>query len=57
MGLAYLDYAVAHVTLPFVAIGGIKTHHMAEVVRHGARTICLVTEIVDAQDIAPRSGN
>ncbi len=52
VGLAYLDYAVAHVKLPFVAIGGIKTHHMAEVVRRGARTICLVTEIVGAQDIS-----
>lgn len=52
VGLEYLDYARAHVTIPFVAIGGIKSHNMAQVVAHGAKTICLVTEIVAADDIA-----
>jgi len=38
--------------LPLVAIGGIKEHNLAEVLAHGARTVCLVTEIVGAPDIA-----
>lgn len=52
VGLDYLEYAVRHIPLPFVAIGGIKEHNMDAVYRGGARTICLVTEIVGAVDIA-----
>lgn len=52
VGLGYLDYIVANSRLPFVAIGGIKQHNIAEVRRRGARTICLVSEIVGAADIS-----
>jgi thiamine-phosphate pyrophosphorylase len=52
VGLEYLAYAVKNVTIPFVAIGGIKTHNIEQVIRLGAKTICLVTEIVGADDIA-----
>jgi thiamine-phosphate pyrophosphorylase len=52
VGLEYLEYAAKNVTLPFVAIGGIKSHNIEQVSRLGARTICLVTEIVGANDIA-----
>jgi thiamine-phosphate pyrophosphorylase len=52
VGFEYLAYAAANTSLPIAAIGGIKTHNIAEVARHGAKTICLVTEIVGAQDIA-----
>jgi thiamine-phosphate pyrophosphorylase len=51
VGLAYLDYAVSRVSIPFVAIGGIKIHNISEVRRRGARCIALVTEIVEAADI------
>jgi thiamine-phosphate pyrophosphorylase len=54
VGLSYLDYVVNNVTLPFVAIGGIKRHNIADVVRHGARCCCLVTEILEAEDIGKR---
>ena len=54
VGLSYLDYVVNNVTLPFVAIGGIKRHNIADVVRHGARCCCLVTEILEAEDIGER---
>ena len=54
VGLAYLDWAVAHSTLPFVAIGGIKRHNIGEVVRHGATCCALVSELVGAQDIPAR---
>ena len=52
VGLGYLDYVVSHQQVPFVAIGGIKEHNIAEVVRHGASCVCLVTEIVGEADIA-----
>ena len=54
VGLAYLDWAAAHSTLPFVAIGGIKRHNIGEVVRHGAKCCALVSELVGAQDIPAR---
>lgn len=51
VGLEYLEHVVANSSLPFVAIGGIKLHNINQVVKRGARTICLVTEIVGAQNI------
>lgn len=54
VGFAYLDWVAAHVSLPFVAIGGIKRHNIAEVARHGARCCALVSELVGAEDIAAR---
>lgn len=56
VGLEYLDYVVENINLPFVAIGGIKVSNICEVVGHGATIICLVTEIVEAPDIASRVG-
>lgn len=52
VGLNYLEHAVEHVPLPFVAIGGIKQNNIDAIVVRGAKTICLVTEIVGADDIA-----
>lgn len=54
VGLEYLDYVVKNIKLPFVAIGGIKGHNIAEVSRRGANCIALVTEIVGAEDIPGR---
>ncbi len=51
VGLNYLDYVVQNISLPFVAIGGIKAHNIAEVKKHGFHTIALVSEIVGAVDI------
>ncbi|MDO8567588.1 MAG: thiamine phosphate synthase [Dehalococcoidales bacterium] len=51
VGLGYLDYVVKKHRIPFVAIGGIKEKNVADVARHGAGCICLVTEIVGATDI------
>ncbi|MCX7781717.1 MAG: thiamine phosphate synthase [Negativicutes bacterium] len=51
VGFDYLDYVAQNIPLPFVAIGGIKEHNIAEVRRRGARTIALVTDIVGAEDI------
>lgn len=52
VGLDYLEYVVKHLDIPFVAIGGIKEHNLAEVIKAGARTVALVTEIVSNPDIA-----
>jgi thiamine-phosphate pyrophosphorylase len=54
VGLDYLAYAVEKVPLPFVAIGGIKENNLARVRDLGARTVCLVTDIVGAPDIAAK---
>lgn len=51
VGLDYLDHVVREIPLPFVAIGGIKEHNLAEVVAHGARCAALVTEIVGAPNM------
>jgi thiamine-phosphate pyrophosphorylase len=51
VGIGYLDHVARTCPLPFVAIGGIKEHNLREVLDHGARTVCLVTEIVGAGDI------
>lgn len=51
VGLEYLRYVVQNIKIPFVAIGGIKEHNLAQVVRAGAKTVALVTEIVGSSDI------
>lgn len=56
VGLEYLDWVVANIRLPFVAIGGIKTHNIGELSRHGAKCCALVSELVSAQDIAFKVG-
>ena len=54
VGFDYLDWVVKNISLPFVAIGGIKLHNIDQIVQRGAKTICLVTEIVAAPDIVAR---
>jgi thiamine-phosphate pyrophosphorylase len=52
VGLDYLAYTIKNIPLPVAAIGGIKLHNIDQVLSAGARTVCLVSEIVGAQDIA-----
>ena len=52
--LDYLGWVVANITLPFVAIGGIKRHNIADVIAHGARCCAIVSEFVSAPDIPAR---
>jgi len=56
VGLEYLEYVASNISLPFVAIGGIKQHNIGLVRARGARIISLVTEIVGASDIAATVG-
>lgn len=57
VGLEYLDFVVKNIAIPFVAIGGIKEYNIAEVKKHGAKCIALVTEIVGAEDIKEKINN
>ena len=54
VGMEYLNDVVNNIKIPFVAIGGIKEHNLAEVAGGGAKCIALVTEIVGARDIAAK---
>lgn len=54
LGFGYLEWVSEHCPLPYVAIGGIKEHNVAEVVRHGASCCALVSELVGADDIAAK---
>lgn len=54
VGFDYLTHVAANTAIPFVAIGGIKKHNLAEVVKNGAECVCLVTEIVGSEDIPGR---
>ncbi len=51
VGLGYLEFVVKNISLPFVAIGGIKEHNIDEVLSRGAKTVALVTEITESLDI------
>lgn len=54
VGLSYLEWVRDHIALPWVAIGGIGQGNIGEIVRRGATSVCLVSEIVGAPDIAGR---
>ena len=54
VGFEYLDWVVANIDLPFVAIGGNKEHNIGEVAAHGAKCCALVSELVGAPDIAEK---
>jgi len=51
VGLDFVKYAATHGKLPFVAIGGIKEHNIADVCAAGARTTAVVSAIVGAENI------
>lgn len=51
VGCGYLEEVVREIPLPFVAIGGIKEHNVDEVLTRGARTVCVVTGVTEAEDI------
>ncbi len=54
VGLGYLEWVVENIDIPFVAIGGIKEYNIDEIVKRGAKRICLVSEIVGSEDIVKK---
>jgi thiamine-phosphate pyrophosphorylase len=54
VGHEYLEFAVNHITIPFVTIGGIKEHNVHDVVRLGATCVGIVSEITGANNIGEK---
>ncbi len=48
--LDYLEYVEKNIPLPYVAIGGIKESNIDEIIKRGAKSICLVSELVGAEN-------
>ena len=46
--LEYLEFVNKNIDLPYVAIGGIKENNIQQVLSRGAKSICLVSELVGA---------
>ncbi len=57
VGYEYLEYVVKNINKDFVAIGGIKEHNIKEITSRGAKTICLVTEIIGSDNIQNKINN
>ncbi len=50
--LDYVRWAAQHVKIPWFAIGGINLENVGDVLAAGARRICVVSAILNADDIA-----
>jgi thiamine-phosphate pyrophosphorylase len=50
--LDYVRWAAAHATVPWFAIGGVNLQTLDDVLAAGARRICVVSDILNAPDIA-----
>ena len=48
----YVRWAAANVTVPWFAIGGINLQNLDDVLAAGARRICVVSAILNADDVA-----
>ncbi|TWI57826.1 thiamine phosphate synthase [Halalkalibacter nanhaiisediminis] len=48
---AYIQQVAAEINIPFVAIGGIKLHNVLQVLDAGAKSVCMISEIVGANDV------
>ncbi|BAB05150.1 thiamine phosphate synthase [Halalkalibacterium halodurans] len=48
---AYIQQVAHEISIPFVAIGGIKLHNVEQVLDAGATRICMISEIVGAEDV------
>ncbi len=54
VGLEKLEKLAKQVTIPFSVMGGIKSHHLAQLRACGARHVAMVTEITQAPDVAAK---
>jgi len=52
VSLEYVRWAAANVHVPWFAIGGINLQNLEEVLAAGARRICVVSAILNADDVA-----
>jgi thiamine-phosphate pyrophosphorylase len=51
LGLELIEQLKTQVTCPFSVMGGIKEHHLPELVSKGFRHIAMVTEITQAVSV------
>ncbi len=51
VGLDYVRWAAANISIPWFAIGGINLHNLDSVIDAGAKRICVVSAILNASDI------
>ncbi|MEN0643159.1 thiamine phosphate synthase [Alkalicoccobacillus gibsonii] len=51
---SYIQQIETDITIPYVAIGGIKRHNLKEVMAAGAKRVCMITEIVETTDVRAR---
>lgn len=54
VGLEYLSYVAENINIPYVAIGGIKEHNMEQVVQAGGKCLCMVSDIIGADNISEK---
>lgn len=50
VGYQYLEYVEKNINIPYVAIGGIKSHNIEEILKRGAKRVAIVSEIVGAEN-------
>jgi thiamine-phosphate pyrophosphorylase len=50
--LDYVRWAVANVTVPWFAIGGINLENLGDVLAAGAKRVCVVSAILNSPDVA-----
>ncbi|WP_017728309.1 thiamine phosphate synthase [Halalkalibacterium ligniniphilum] len=48
---SYIQQVAGEISIPFVAIGGIKLHNVERVLDAGASRICMISEIVGAEKV------
>jgi thiamine-phosphate pyrophosphorylase len=52
--LDYVRWAARNVSLPWFAIGGINLENLDEVIAAGAKRVCVVSAILNAEDVSKR---
>lgn len=57
VGHSYLEHVVANISIPFVAIGGIKEDNLHEITRRGGTCLAMVSEITGAENIGLKIQN
>jgi thiamine-phosphate pyrophosphorylase len=50
VGAELVHYAASHAAVPFFAIGGLNAHNVGEVLDAGARRVCVLRAVADAED-------
>ncbi|MBN2618512.1 MAG: thiamine phosphate synthase [Spirochaetales bacterium] len=51
VGYEYLEWVEKNIYIPYVAIGGIKESNLFEIVQRGAKSVSLVSEITESENI------